>query len=100
MKPGLWFSRVLQFSRCFPDGQVVDAGVAEYKRHAFRIAAVPGVFGRLNFLAGGFFGEWRQGRARVHISFCVWFSIQPQARRGAGATAQRPPPPRRQYSAA
>src|SRR3989442_1731192 len=44
-------------------------GVGE--RDALGVAAVPGVLGGLDFLARGFFGEWRQWWSWVHVSFRV-----------------------------
>ena len=40
---------------------------------AFGVAGVPGVFGGLDFLHGGFFGERRQGRTRIHSSIIIVF---------------------------
>ncbi len=92
-RPQLFLQTIVQFFVPFAPEEFDDLGatvkelrsVAPFgvlrvgERDPLGIAAVSGVFGSLNFLAGGFLGEWRERRTRVHVSFD--FSIWPPVRR-------------------
>src|SRR5437870_8199142 len=92
-RPQLFLQTIVQFLVPFATEELDDlsATVKELRsvapfgvfrvseRDPFGIAAVPRVFGGLNFLAGGFLGEGRERWTRVHVTFD--FSIQLRVQR-------------------
>jgi hypothetical protein len=59
--------------------EVLPHGQKRIERDALGVAAVPNVFGGLDFLTRGFFGEGREWRAWVHVS--SWISTGLRVRR-------------------